>query len=295
MTPTQFSAKTRNLAKEANLNPQLVQRHFMMDHFVETIAESSYKDDFILKGGFLLGSKYGIKNRTTTDLDTTLRNVQVTKKKVEQIFNDLTKEPTKEGIQFRWLSIEDTRLEDFYPGFKISMQANLEKTRVPFSIDLTTGDSIIPDVTKHEHKLMFEDKSVEIYAYPTEQIIADKLHAALHFGLVNSRSKDFYDLYKMAHLEEVNDRKLYQSSRNTFTRKGLPDSFKHYYKERFEEIKESQELKDFWKKYQSNNPFAQQISYEDTTEAIDHYFKKLLKEENKQQYLNLQQHQDLNR
>ncbi|MDT2598459.1 nucleotidyl transferase AbiEii/AbiGii toxin family protein [Enterococcus hulanensis] len=162
MSPTQFTAKTRNLAKQNNLNPQLVQRHFMMDHFVKAIAESEYKEDFSLKGGFLLGSKYGIQNRTTTDLDTTLRNMKVTKEKVVQILDDLTKEPTKEGIQFKCLAIEDTRLEDFYPGFKISMQANLEKTRVPFSIDMTTGDSIIPDVTKHEHKLMFEEKTVEI-------------------------------------------------------------------------------------------------------------------------------------
>jgi len=295
MTPTQFSAKTRNLAKQNNLNPQLVQRHFMMDHFVETIAESEYKDDFILKGGFLLGSKYGIQNRTTTDLDTTLRNMKVTKEKVVQILDNLTKEPTKEGIQFKCLAIEDTRLEDFYPGFKISMQANLEKTRVPFSIDLTTGDSIIPDVKKHEHKLMFEEKSVEIYAYPTEQIIADKLHAAVHFGLVNSRSKDFYDLYIMSHAEEVDSRKLYKSARNTFNRKGLPDSFNKYYKERVEVIKESQELKKFWSKYQSDNFFAHEISYEDTTEAIDNYFDKLLKEEKKVQQLNRQRQHEIDR
>ncbi|WP_438788918.1 nucleotidyl transferase AbiEii/AbiGii toxin family protein [Enterococcus sp. DIV0756] len=221
-----------------------------------------------------------MQNRTTTDLDTTLRDIQVTKERVEQIFNDLTKHPTKEGIQFRWLAIEETRLEDFYPGFKISMQANLEKTRVPFSIDLTTGDSIVPDVIKHEHKLMFEDKSVEIYVYPTEQIIADKLHAAVHFGLVNSRSKDFYDLYKLSKSEEVSDKELYQSSRNTFNRKGMPDSFEKYYLERVQEFGKSRELKDFWKKYQSDNPFAQQISYEDTIRAIDFYFEILLKEEN---------------
>lgn len=217
----------------------------MMDHFVETIAESKYNEDFILKDGFLLGSKYGIQNKTTTDLDTTLRNMEVSKEKVNQIFDELTRLTTKEGIEFRCLSIEDTRLEDFYPGFKIAMQANLQKTRVIFSIDLTTGDSIMPEVTKHEHKLMFENKSVEIYAYPTEQIISDKLHAAVHFGLLNSRSKDFYDLYTMSHVENVNNRQLYRSARNTFNKKGLPDSFKSYYNDRVEVIKESKELKKF--------------------------------------------------
>ncbi|HFP8235862.1 TPA: nucleotidyl transferase AbiEii/AbiGii toxin family protein, partial [Enterococcus faecium] len=78
MTPTQFAAKTRNLAKRTGLNAQLVQRHFMMDRLIEQISESKYKNDFILKGGFLLGSKYGIDRRTTIDIDTTFRNSKLT-------------------------------------------------------------------------------------------------------------------------------------------------------------------------------------------------------------------------
>ncbi|EPI03702.1 hypothetical protein D920_00287 [Enterococcus faecalis 13-SD-W-01] len=117
MTPTQFSAKTRNLAKSTGLNAQLVQRHFMMDRMIERIAESSYKDDFILKGGFLLGSKYGIDKRTTIDIDTTFRNSKLTEGKLKTIFSELTEKPTKEGILFSVQGLKETREADYYPGF----------------------------------------------------------------------------------------------------------------------------------------------------------------------------------
>ena len=110
MTPTQFSAKTRNVARETGLNPQLVQRHYMMDKFLEKITESSYKHDFILKGGFLLGSKYGISTRTTIDIDTTIRRLQTNKENISKVFNNLVKEPTKEGIKFEVKNISDTDL-----------------------------------------------------------------------------------------------------------------------------------------------------------------------------------------
>nr|WP_242589834.1 nucleotidyl transferase AbiEii/AbiGii toxin family protein [Enterococcus sp. DIV0660C] len=82
MTPTHFGAKTRNLAKSTGLNVQLVQRHFMMDGLIEQISESKYKNDFILKGGFLLGSKYGIDRRTIIDSNLTFRNRKLTEEKL---------------------------------------------------------------------------------------------------------------------------------------------------------------------------------------------------------------------
>lgn len=86
MTPTQFKAKTRNFATEKHLNPQIVQRYYMMEKLLERIVESPYHDDFVLKGGFLIGSKYGLENRSTVDIDTTYRNSKLTKEKLETVF-----------------------------------------------------------------------------------------------------------------------------------------------------------------------------------------------------------------
>lgn len=268
MTPTQFSAKTRNVARETGLNPQLVQRHYMMDKFLEKIAESSYQDDFVLKGGFLLGSKYGISTRSTIDIDTTVRRMKVTEESISKVFNDLVKNPTKEGIKFEIKGITETREADFYPGFQVKLLAHLENTRVPFKMDITTGDSILPGVEKHKHKLMFEDKSIEIPAYPTEQIIAEKLSATVNFGVDNSRAKDYYDLYTIPKFESINQRSLYKSVRNTFTKRGNLENLETYYNSSIGAIENSSELKTRWEKYQEDNPFAKGISYEATVDSI---------------------------
>lgn len=268
MTPTQFSAKTRNVARETGLNPQLVQRHYMMDKFLEKISESSYQDDFILKGGFLLGSKYGIKTRSTIDIDTTIRRFKATEENITKIFNDLVKEPTREGIRFEIKSISETREADFYPGYKVKLLAHLENTRVPFKMDLTTGDSILPNVEKHKHKLMFEDKTIEIPAYPTEQVIAEKISATLSFGVDNSRAKDFYDLYTIPKLESIDQRSLYKSVRNTFSKRGNPEKLQTYFDRSIGSIENSVELRERWEKYQKDNPIAKDISYDETVDSI---------------------------
>lgn len=268
MTPTQFSAKTRNVARETDLNPQLVQRHYMMDKFLEKISESSYRDDFILKGGFLLGSKYGINTRATIDIDTTIRRFKATEENISKVFSDLVKAPTKEGIIFEVKGISETREAEYYPGFQVKMMAHLDKIRVPFKMDLSTGDSILPGVENHKHKLMFEDKEIEIPAYPTEQVIAEKLSATLSFGVDNSRAKDFYDLYTIPKFETIDQRSLYKSVRNTFTQRGNRDKLQTYYDRSIESIADSLELKERWGKYQKEYSIAKDIPYEATVNSI---------------------------
>ena len=112
MTPTQFKAKTRNFATEKHLNPQIVQRYYMMEKLLERIVESPYHDDFVLKGGFLIGSKYGLENRSTVDIDTTYRNSKLTKEKLETVFSELTADPTKDGIRFELKGLTETREAD---------------------------------------------------------------------------------------------------------------------------------------------------------------------------------------
>lgn len=178
MTPTQLKAKVKNISREKEVDPQLVLRHFMMEKFLEKISESPYRENFVLKGGFLIGSKYGIENRTTKETLTT-------------VLNDIFSTPTKEGIQFEIQGMKETREADYYPGFSLRVLAHLENMRPDFKVDVTTGDSIYPATIIHSHKLMFEDRTIPLESYPTEQIIAEKLSATFDFLTDNSRGKDF--------------------------------------------------------------------------------------------------------
>ena len=166
------------------------------------------------------------------------------------------------------MSVSETREADYYPGYQVKLLGFLENTRVPFKMDITTGDSIFPGVEKHKHKLMFEDKSIEIPAYPTEQIIAEKLSTTLSFGVDNSRAKDFYDLYTIPKLESIDWQSLYKSVRNTFTKRGNLEKMNIYYDHFMLSIANSTELKKRWERYQIDNPFAKNISYAETIDSI---------------------------
>lgn len=294
MTPTQFKAKTRNFAMEKNLNPQIVQRYFMMEKLLECISESDYRDDFVLKGGFLIGSKYGLENRSTVDIDTTFRNSKLTKEKLTEIFTELMANPTKDGIQFELQGLSETREADFYPGYQAKIVAYLDTARVPFKLDITSGDSIIPEAAMYEHKLMFEDKQIQIPAYPTEQILSEKLHATFSFGIDNSRMKDFYDMYMIPKLESIDAESLYKSIRGTFKQRSNSNSFKNLYNSEMPQLTESQSLADQWEKYQGENNFAKDISFESTLESVDSLMKLILDQEKMEEKKKLKKERKMN-
>lgn len=102
MTPTQLKAKVKNISREKEVDPQLVLRHFMMEKFLEKISESPYRENFVLKGGFLIGSKYGIENRTTKDIDTTLREMKVTKETLTMVLNEIFQRRRKKAFNLRF-------------------------------------------------------------------------------------------------------------------------------------------------------------------------------------------------
>ena len=291
MIPTQLKAKVKNISREKEVDPQLVLRHFMMEKFLEKISESPYRENFVLKGGFLIGSKYGIENRTTKDIDTTLREMKVTKETLTTVLNEIFSTPTKEGIQFEIQGMKETREADYYPGFSLRVLAHLENMRP----DLTTGDSIYPATITHSHKLMFEDRTIPLESYPTEQIIAEKLSATFDFLTDNSRGKDFYDLYTIPKMEKIDEKTLKDSVRNTFTRRGKTDPLKIYYEKDMDVLKNSHELKDTWKKYQKSNPYAASITYDETMDSISNLMEKVIHVEEKERKLAYQRHQQMNR
>ncbi|EGP5708334.1 nucleotidyl transferase AbiEii/AbiGii toxin family protein [Enterococcus faecium] len=295
MTPTQLKAKVKNISREKEVDPQLVLRHFMMEKFLEKISESPYHDKFVLKGGFLIGSKYGIENRTTKDIDTTLREMKVTRETLTDVLTDIFSEPTKEGILFEIQSIKETREADYYPGFSLRVLAHLENMRPDFKVDVTTGDSIYPETIVHSHKLMFEDRTISLESYPTEQIIAEKLSATFDFLTDNSRGKDFYDLYTIPKMEIIDEKTLKDSVRNTFSRRGKTELLKVYYAKEMDVLRNSPELKETWGKYQKSNPYAATITYDDTMASISGLMEKIIGVEEKERKLHYKRTQHMNR
>ncbi|WP_137665453.1 nucleotidyl transferase AbiEii/AbiGii toxin family protein [Enterococcus hulanensis] len=265
MTPTQLKAWINNKSKESNIPSDLLMRSYMMGKLVEKISESDYKDNFVVKGGFLLGSVFGIENRTTMDLDTTVRKMKVTEGNLDQTFNEILDGVTEEGIEFSLKDLKEIRDADFYPGFRANLQAKLGKMNVDLKVDVTTGDVIYPEAIEYDHKLMFEDKSVEIMAYPLEQVLAEKLHATIYLEETNTRARDFYDIYMLNATDQVDVGVLAETMDKTFKARGMMDPLSDYIEETVPILETSDRLRSIWNNYSKSkrNPYAESLEFDD--------------------------------
>lgn len=116
----------------------------MLERLLERISLSSYKNNFIIKGGFLISAIVGLDTRTTMDLDTTIKGFTLTHESIQKIFQDICNVQINDDIQFEIINISDIRETDDYPGIRIALKANYLPISVPLTVDVTTGDVITP-------------------------------------------------------------------------------------------------------------------------------------------------------
>lgn len=166
----------------------------MMERFLERITYSKYKDDFIVKGGILVTSMICISMRSTIDIDTTIRNFDLTKEETKRIVNEIKDISLDDHIEFILNDVSDIMDNMEYPGIRIHMDAKLENLIVPIKIDISTGDVITPREIRYEYPLLLEDKSIQLWSYNLETILAEKIQTILSRGLLNTRMRDFYDV-----------------------------------------------------------------------------------------------------
>lgn len=174
LTPAQIKGRIKNFAKQNGSEPITLLRIYMMERFLERITYSKYKDDFIVKGGILVTSMIGISMRSTMDIDTTIRNFDLTKEETTRIVNEIKDISLDDHIEFILNDVSDIMDNMEYPGIRIHMDAKLENLIVPIKIDISTGDVITPREIRYEYPLLLEDKSIQLWSYNLETILAEK-------------------------------------------------------------------------------------------------------------------------
>lgn len=143
-TPEQLKGAIRNLAKKKGIHAQEVLQIFMFERIMERLSVSSYKDRFILKGGLLISAILGVAERTTMDMDTTVKGLPMDEQSIRKAISEILAQPVDDGIEFRLLDLTPIREDDEYENFRASIQAVYGKMKIPMKIDITTGDKITP-------------------------------------------------------------------------------------------------------------------------------------------------------
>ena len=191
----QIKARIRNLASKNHVKAQAVLQNFMLERLLERISLSKSKDRFILKGGMLIASMVGMGSRTTMDMDTTLRGYPLAEETIWEAFSDICAIPIEDGITLTLDHIAPIREDDEYGGYRVALLARYESMTTPLKIDITTGDILTPDAVRYTFYSNFEDKQIEIWAYNVETILAEKVETILRRSVLNTRPRDFYDVY----------------------------------------------------------------------------------------------------
>jgi len=243
---------------------------FYFERILERISLSKYKNKFILKGGLLLSSIIGDDERTTKDMDATLKSIPLTMEFIENMFNEILKIEINDGVTFEIISIKDIRLEDDYGGFRINVLSMLDKNKTFVAIEITSGDRITPKEIKYNYNCIFEDKKIPIMAYNLETIIAEKFHSLITRGVLNTRMKDFYDLYILINTKRNNikDNVLSKAVIETFNKKNIIYDIKEFYNV-LNDLKESKEVKNMWNVYQKQTTYVKNIDFNQITEVVE--------------------------
>lgn len=265
-----LKAKVKNLALKNNIDSSYILQTFMFEALLKRIEKSNYKDNFIIKGGFLLSSLFGVDNRTTLDLDTTLKGISLTKENIEKIIDEIINIDVDDNIEFSIFSLKDIRLEEKYSGFCVHLNANFEGLKKHLLIDITTGDVITYREINFSYKTIFDDEIINILAYNIETIVAEKFEAILSKNIENTRMKDYYDLYIFTSLKwdkidkEILKKAILNTCNNRESNEYLNDS--DYY---IDMICKNEFIKKLWNDYKNKYSYAKNISFENTIKAIE--------------------------
>lgn len=264
-----LKAKVSNLASSTNIPNKYLIQSFMFEALLKRISVSKYKDKFIIKGGLLLSSIFGVNLRSTMDLDTTIKGLPLDRTTITKVVNEIISIDLKDNIKLEIENIKDIREEELYSGFNVNLKAEFDGLRTNLMIDITTGDVITYKEVQFEYKTLFDNEIVNIMTYNYETIIAEKFEAIVSRNIDNTRMKDYYDLYMFVNLKwnDIDKTILRKAIFNTSNKR---DTLSYIEKadKYIELINEDSKLKLLWKNYQSNYAYAKNISFENTIDAI---------------------------
>ena len=270
-TARQLKDLIRNMSKKKSADAQILMRNYMMERFLERISLSEYKNQFILKGGMLVAAMVGLDARATMDLDATIKGTNVSVEDVEMIISKIISIPLNDGVSFRIKRISEIMEEADYPGVRVSMETKFDGVITPLKIDISTGDIITPREIKYNFNLMLENRTIEVWAYNLETVLAEKLETVISRNVTNTRMRDFYDIYILQKLygEQLSKDVLRDALVATAKKRETLEQIEtEDIDEVFDEIQSSSVMENLWKAYQRNYSYSADIPWHTIMKSI---------------------------
>lgn len=271
-TPEQLKGTIRSMAAKKNLRVQEVLQMFLFERILERMANSRFKDNFILKGGLLISSMIGITERTTMDMDTTVRGIQMEEDEIVSAVKEIVAIDVEDGIVFEYKGIEPIREEDAYNNFRVHLQAKYGKIDSPMKIDVTTGDAITPAAIQYDFPMLFEEKSIPVMAYTLETVLAEKYETIIRRNIGSTRARDYYDLHTLyrSRKSSVRPEILKAAVLHTAMKRDSVQDMQDW-KEILKDIREEPAMYLLWDNYVAENKYIRELEFHivlDTVEEV---------------------------
>ena len=264
-----LKAKASNLSNKINIPNKYLIQNFMFEALLKRISKSKYKDKFIIKGGLLLSSIFGVNLRSTMDLDTTIKGLSLDRETITKVINDIISIEIGDNIKLKIENIKDIREEELYSGFNINLKAEFDGLKTNLMIDITTGDVITYKEVEFKYNTLFDNEIINIMTYNYETILAEKFESIISRNIDNTRMKDYYDLYMFVNLKWADINKdtlrkaIINTAKNRETLEYIDNAGKY-----IELISDDSRLKSLWNSYKSNYDYAKDIDFVNTINAI---------------------------
>lgn len=241
----------------------------MFEALLKRISKSKYKDKFIIKGGLLLSSIFGVNLRSTMDLDTTIKGLPLDRETITKVINEIISINLDDNVKLEIENMKDIREEELYSGFEVNLKAEFDGLKTNLMIDITTGDVITYKEVEFKYSTLFDNETINIMTYNYETIIAEKFESIISRNIDNTRMKDYYDLYMFVNLKwnDINKDTLRKAIINTSKARETLDYIDNASKY-IELISDDERLKALWNSYQNNYEYAKDIEFVDTINAI---------------------------
>lgn len=264
-----IKARLKNAAVQSGLTFQEALTYYGLERTIYRISISKYADRFVLKGGIFLYAIYGRKfERATTDIDLLARRISNSTDEMKSVFQEILSQEVDDALVFDTDSVKAEDITEFkeYHGIHISATGFLDRTRIPVGIDIGFGDVIVPESVEMDFPVILDMEQPHINAYSIESSVAEKLEAIVKNGYLNSRYKDFYDIYVLSLRYEFEYSKLKEAVEETFENRKTQMTMKiAAFEDEF--ITDAMHLSR-WKSFMKKKRSLIQVSMSETLERI---------------------------
>jgi hypothetical protein len=212
----------RNLAKRTSRSTDALMLEYVLERFLYRLSVNPQgQEHFVLKGGLLL-AQFGAR-RMTRDIDILGRGFPANEAEIIRRIGEIAATACDDGVEFQpdTLATVPIRQDDQYHGLRLSMVATISRARLKLQLDVSFGDPITPATVPIDYPQYLADEPFRLLGYPISTVIAEKLSTAVALGDLNTRDRDWADLYQLVTRHRLDGGEVAAAIRATADHRGI--------------------------------------------------------------------------